>query len=201
MARAVEWDCVRLVSAEEAADLPADTTGLVTLDGLDCYLHDLVASGRPLDAAVIASQGHYDELVLEALLCGEPGYIGLVASRKRGAVVREVLLDRGSRPEAVAAIRNPAGLAIGALAPGEVAVSILAEIVQRRPAEIHAFRTDPAEVAPHTAVDPVCRMKVEIAGARHSSEHEGRRYYFCCPACKRSFEREPARYLVPLGTA
>ncbi|HZU66572.1 MAG TPA: XdhC family protein [Ktedonobacteraceae bacterium] len=47
-----------------------------------------------------------------------------------------------------------------------------------------------------TAIDPVCGMIVEIAGSRHHSTYEGREYYFCCPACKRLFERNPQEYLV-----
>ena len=58
-------------------------------------------------------------------------YVGLVASRKRGATVRALLEERGV--PGVAAIRNPAGLDLGARTPPEVALSILAEIVQARP--------------------------------------------------------------------
>lgn len=47
-----------------------------------------------------------------------------------------------------------------------------------------------------TAIDPVCDMIVEVATARHHSKHEGRDFYFCCPACKRAFERNPQEYLV-----
>lgn len=49
---------------------------------------------------------------------------------------------------------------------------------------------------PATALDPVCGMIVEIATARHRSTHDGREFYFCCPACKRLFERNPQEYLV-----
>ena len=49
---------------------------------------------------------------------------------------------------------------------------------------------------PETAIDPVCGMIVEIATARHRSTLDGRDYYFCCPACKRLFERNPQEYLV-----
>jgi len=47
-----------------------------------------------------------------------------------------------------------------------------------------------------TALDPVCGMMVEIAGARHRSTYDGRDFYFCCPACKRLFESDPQHYLV-----
>lgn len=42
--------------------------------------------------------------------------------------------------------------------------------------------------------DPVCGMKVDIAGAAGSSEYNGRNFYFCSTGCKQSFDREPGRY-------
>lgn len=49
-------------------------------------------------------------------------------------------------------------------------------------------------VAPVVATDPICQMTVTIADARYTAEHEGRRYYFCCQHCQRTFEKEPQRY-------
>ena len=45
------------------------------------------------------------------------------------------------------------------------------------------------------AKDPVCGMDVDAASATHKTEYRGQTYYFCCPACKRSFEANPAQYL------
>jgi YHS domain-containing protein len=45
-------------------------------------------------------------------------------------------------------------------------------------------------------LDPVCLMDVDPATARYSLEHAGRMYYFCAPACKKAFERDPAAYIV-----
>ena len=45
-----------------------------------------------------------------------------------------------------------------------------------------------------TAIDPVCRMKVEEKGAKYTSVHEGKSYYFCNQACKRTFDSDPKRY-------
>ena len=91
-------------------------------------------------AAVVASQGHYDEEALEPILrCGVP-YVGLVASRKRGGGRPRLLEERGV--PGVATIRNPAGLDLGARTPPEVALSILAEIVQTRPSGVPASGAD-----------------------------------------------------------
>lgn len=97
-----------------------------------------------------------------------------------------------------------------ATTPEEIAASIIAELVQRRgsiagtPAggeshPIHAIETAQENATPaaeETAIDPVCGMTVEIATARHHTSYESREFYFCCPSCKRHFERNPQEYLV-----
>ena len=45
------------------------------------------------------------------------------------------------------------------------------------------------------AIDPVCGMKVTIEGAKHTTVHDGRTFYFCNPKCLAKFTAEPARYL------
>lgn len=146
---------------------------------------------------VVASHGTFDEEALEQALRTEARYVSLVASRKRAAAVIEDLRKRGVPAERLARLKAPAGLAIGAVTPDEIAVSILAEIVQvsrsrqsdRRPGDGAAPRE--AEVE---ATDPVCGMSVKIASARYRSEHAGQSFYFCCAGCKRKFDDEPARY-------
>ncbi len=44
-------------------------------------------------------------------------------------------------------------------------------------------------------IDPVCEMEVDPATAQWKSEYKGKVYYFCSPGCKRSFEKEPEKYL------
>ena len=45
------------------------------------------------------------------------------------------------------------------------------------------------------AMDPVCGMEVDPAQAEWSTEYKGKTYYFCASGCKRSFEKEPEKYL------
>ena len=45
------------------------------------------------------------------------------------------------------------------------------------------------------AVDPVCGMQVDEKQAAGKSEYQGKTYYFCSPGCKRSFDKEPQKYL------
>lgn len=221
----LEYEVVRVVTAGERGDMEGvDIEGereqTITLGELAGYLTALPASRRRLLAAVVASQGYYDELALEALLAARPLYLGLLSSRKRGATAREILLDRGIAPEDLDTIHNPAGLDLGATTPAEVAVSILADIVRVRKAreqeqergsdvpvtdaarDVGATRTATnlardVVAARTTATDPVCGMEVDPATALHTAEHDGATYAFCCPHCKASFERDPARYLAP----
>ena len=43
--------------------------------------------------------------------------------------------------------------------------------------------------------DVVCGMQVDPAKAAGTSQYNGKTYYFCAPGCKRSFEKEPEKYL------
>jgi YHS domain-containing protein len=45
------------------------------------------------------------------------------------------------------------------------------------------------------AKDPVCGMTVNEETAKYTSEYKGKKYYFCAPGCKMSFEENPAKYL------
>jgi xanthine dehydrogenase accessory factor len=194
---ALEYDVVRVVDAPELRDLEGQAAGagwtLVPLDSLDRALQE----GGAAACAVVASQGHYDEQALEAILRHGAAYVGLVASRARGATVKTWLAERGVH--GVESIRSPAGLDLGARTAPEVALSILAEIVQASPDQALDASAGPAEpvtaaAEPQTAVDPVCRMEVEIAGARHTADVDGTRYYFCCAQCRSAFVQAPAAY-------
>jgi YHS domain-containing protein len=52
------------------------------------------------------------------------------------------------------------------------------------------------EVTMDTTNCPVCGMPVEITAETPKSSYDGETYYFCSEACKQSFDREPAKYLV-----
>ena len=71
-----------------------------------------------------------DEDALERVLRPDAGYVSLVASRKRAGAILETLSQRGVPAEPLGRLKAPAGLDIGAVTPEEIAVSILAEIIQ-----------------------------------------------------------------------
>jgi xanthine dehydrogenase accessory factor len=159
---------------------------------------------------LVATHGQYDEDALEQALRTPAVYVGMVGSHKRAEACRDYLRTSGLREQQIERLKAPAGLDVGAVTPEEIAATILAELVQvRRRGPIlkedhirfpHEEQSNSSEVVPasavETAIDPVCGMIVEIAGARHHSTWESRDFYFCCPACKRLFERNPQEYLV-----
>lgn len=49
---------------------------------------------------------------------------------------------------------------------------------------------------PTTVKDPVCGSEIDPATSANSSEYKGQTYYFCCPGCKRSFDKDPEKYLT-----
>jgi xanthine dehydrogenase accessory factor len=165
----------------------------------------------PRTSLLIATHGQYDEEALERVLSQDALYVGMVSSRRRADACRAYLREAGLTEEQIARLKAPAGLDIGALTPDEIAASILAELIQirRRPVRTAAAETTmvvstqpvteiaSADNGYNTAIDPVCGMTVEIAGARHQVRYRDRDFYFCCPACKRMFERQPQNYLAP----
>ena len=150
---------------------------------------------------LVATMGERDLEAIEAVAAHAPAYLGVIASPKRFAQLRDALLARGVSREALAEIAAPAGLDIGARTPEEIAVSIMAQIVERRRAATKAQEMQDAptvELLADTAreaLDPVCGMSVTIAGASHTAEAHGVQYYFCCAGCRTKFLADSARYV------
>jgi xanthine dehydrogenase accessory factor len=176
------------------------------------------ADGRSM--IVVATQGHDDEDVLERAVAARPAYLGLVGSRRRGATVLGYLADRGVPQDQLDRVRVPAGLDLGRTTHQEIAVAILAELVQLRASGALA----PGTLAPGTlagplgretgtesarqaglegarpaarpalVIDPVCGMTVSADSSR-PLRYEGTDYYFCCAGCRQAFEQEPDAYV------
>jgi YHS domain-containing protein len=120
--------------------------------------------------------------------------------------VREYLLSRGLAEGDLYPLKAPAGLDINARRGDEIALSIMAEIVQKRRTAGAMDLSHFEEVvrAEEVTIDPVCGMEVDVASATFHHRHEGRDYYFCCAGCQSNFASDPDRYLsqgTPSGLA
>jgi len=88
------------------------------------------------DAVVIATRGHRnDALILERVATSPAGYVGLLGSRRKKAVVTKGLKAAGVAAKSLQRVRVPVGLAIGAVTPEEIAVSVVAELIGWRRGE------------------------------------------------------------------
>ncbi len=149
---------------------------------------DTVDSDTEPDGAcfVVAGHGEGEWEALKAGLAGErAAYVGLVASPRRAAAVRERLAGMGLSDAEIARLRSPAGLDIGAETPGEIALSILAQMVQKKSQTTEAQHGEEPEPAA-TAVDPICGMSVS-RDSPHRFEQAGEMFWFCCAGCFETF--------------
>jgi xanthine dehydrogenase accessory factor len=153
---------------------------------------------------IVATQGHGDEDMIDRAVAMRPAYLGLVASRRRGEAVLGYLAERGVPKDQLDKVHAPAGLDLGKTTHEEMAVAILAELVQLRAAG--ALADAPAPRAAHgrrsktepklaEAVDPVCGMTVMASAASMPAEHDGITYYFCCAGCRQKFNENPDAYV------
>jgi xanthine dehydrogenase accessory factor len=141
--------------------------------------------------------------MIERAVGMRPAYLGLVASRKRAEAVLGYLADRGVPKDQLDRVHAPAGLDLGRTSHEEMAVAILAQLVQLRAsgvlAGIPAPRAEPGrepriELKLAEAVDPVCGMTVMAGASAMPAEHDGITYYFCCAGCHRAFDENPDTY-------
>ena len=179
--------------------------------GFDVELTETIAGPagpRTDDAAlIVASHGREEEPALEAALRAGVPYVALVASPTRGAAVLSSLnVDAEQR----ARVFNPAGLDLGGRTPGEIAVSVFAQLVAER-ARLRGAgltgadrpvpraempRQDGTTPEPPSAIDPVCGMTVAAVPTSLHYEYAGTTSYFCSPGCRAAFVAEPERFAL-----
>ncbi len=193
-------DADRVVTDPAALGRPSRDADRAPADSAAAGLEGSDGPGtRPF--AVVATMGQWDEEAILAGLVLEPAYLGLVASRTRAERLREALTARGVTDAALDRIRCPAGLDLGARSAEEIALSVLAEIVQSRHAAGAAAPEAPlaSNAADAWARDPVCGMRVPTSTA-HRAQVGDRSYHFCCAGCRERFLAGPERYLATAGT-
>jgi xanthine dehydrogenase accessory factor len=170
---------IRIHGATPIADALAQLCGVLG--------YDVRRDSDPADATavVIASHGGPEAETIRTALDHGVGYIGLVASRVRGASILNSLdLTEDER----ARVHTPVGLAIGAKTPAEIAVSIAAELIAGIRAGAVGRAVSP-EVFASEAVDPVCGMTVTVGPATEHLRLAGADYWFCGPGCRAAFAK------------
>ena len=205
-------------AAFPGADAEMFPQAVQIIDGLE--LETLRCGVPPM--VVVATQGKRDEPGLEAALTTASPYIAFIASERKVDKLRTYLKERGQDPARVDAIISPAGIEIGAVTPEEIAVSVLAGLIQARrdgtmteaklavSTQADIGRVESAVSAaqtgsccggtvPTSATDPVCGMSVQIAGAEFVSHYLGRSYYFCCAGCQHAFDKDPQGFPAAQG--
>lgn len=162
---------------------------------------------------VVATQGHGDEEAVEQAVTAGPAFVGLVASRKRGEAILSYLADRGVSTELLERVRVPVGIDLGHTSHPEIAVSVLAELVELRakgvldPEPVTTMSPEPIDhlarehnhIAEGTAIDLVCGMTVPADDTSRPFEQQGVTYFFCCPGCRVAFEKDPSAYTTVRG--
>ena len=148
-----------------------------------------VAQANGSIAVLISSHGRHEEESIRAALEAEVGFIGLVASSKRGAAVVDSL-DLDSAAKAV--IHSPVGVEIGARTAEEVALSVLAQVTKAiRVDGLAPPKAKPLE-APTETIDPICGMTVLVNEETPHLSHDGADYWYCNVGCRTRHREELA---------
>jgi xanthine dehydrogenase accessory factor len=133
LAKFVGFRTVVLDDREEFAnrDLLGSADRIVVLSSFDQAMKDLDIDEESY--LVIVTRGHiHDKTVLAQALRTRARYIGMIGSRKKRDATYEVLMKEGFTAEDFTRVHSPIGLNIGAETPEEIAVCIVAELIQKR---------------------------------------------------------------------
>ncbi len=159
---------------------------------------------------IVTTQGEDDELSVKKALETSVHYVGFVASKKKSEDIKEYLAQEGIAVDRIGQLRSPVGLDINAKLASEVAISILAEVIDhfRKGNATESMPVYEKEVVVETSatpaedkfaedyyINPVCNVPVSKKNPKHIVEYAGEKVYFCCDGCKVSFEANPAKYL------
>jgi len=135
IARAAALAGFRVVVIDDRADYADPSRFVEAVDVLAAGVEDALVR-YPLtqaDAVVIATRGHRnDALILERVATSPAGYVGLLGSKRKKIVVTKGLRAAGVPAKSLQRVRVPVGLAIGAVTPEEIAVSVVAELIAWR---------------------------------------------------------------------
>jgi len=183
----------------------AQDANLITFEKVDELITQVNLSQVKTTTAtfiVVVTQGEGDEKALTEALQKEYAYLGFVASKKKMISIKEYLESSGIDKNKIDSIISPAGIDINAKKPEEVAISILAQIIQIQngtdaPPKFEKFEAtkDDGGKSPSYYINPVCGVPIDMNNPKHIVEYKGEKVYFCCDGCKVKFDAEPEKYM------
>jgi xanthine dehydrogenase accessory factor len=158
---------------------------------------------------IVTTQGENDERSVKEALETSVGYVGFVASAKKAEDIKIYLKKEGISEARVAELRSPVGLDINAKLPSEVAISILAEVIDHfrnenkseasccgsKTSEQTSALEEQDKFSEEYYINPVCQVPVSKKNPKHVVEYQGEKVYFCCDGCKVSFDKNPSQYI------
>ncbi len=149
---------------------------------------------------VVATQGDNDEESVRMALETDCDYVGFISSLQKSGKIKEYLEEVGVDLKRIDELKTPVGIDINAKLPEEIAISILAEIVQlfRDPNRKVVQKTSENVINNDTYINPVCSVPVSKKDAKYVVEYGDHTVYFCCDGCKVSFDNEPDKYIEVL---
>ena len=150
---------------------------------------------------VIATQGEDDEESIRKALETSCNYVGFISSLRKSVKIKEYLEQTELSANRINELKTPVGMDINAKLPEEIAISILAEIVElfRDPNRKVDNESDTV-INDDTYINPVCGVSVSKKDAKHVLEYGAHTVYFCCDGCKVSFDTEPEKYIEVLDS-
>ena len=145
---------------------------------------------------VVSTQGEDDEESIRKALETNCNYVGFISSLRKSVKIKEYLEQTELSTNRINELKIPVGMDINAKLPEEIAISILAEIVQLfRDPNRKAVQEPDTVINDDTYINPVCRVAVSKKDAKHVLEYGAHTVYFCCDGCKVSFDTEPEKYI------
>ena len=187
LGRLLDFKVIVADAEARTADFPDADLVLADLNSIRSHINEKTF-------VVVATMGNGDEEGLLSVIGTRPGYLGLVASEKKSKALFEYVREKGSTDEDLAVVKCPAGLEFGSETLPEIALSVAAEITRVR-------RTTAEQAAPEikVAIDPICGMSVDVAGAKYTSVANNETIYFCCLRCKEAFDRPQISQITRIG--
>ena len=144
---------------------------------------------------IVCTQGENDWEALESAMKTSVSYVAFVGSRRKTETLKKELSENGVSPDRLGKMVNPAGLDLKARTPSEIALSILAEIVQLL-RDDNTLDNQVVSESEEKAIDPVCGMKVDTELTKNTFQFKNQDYHFCCNGCKTKFKNNPELFLI-----